>query len=707
MNAGFTLHLGERMPLIMQAESAECGPACLAMILGYFGFVTDLVSVRRRFPTTTRGVTLYDIKRMAEEYGLKARAVKADWQQIQEFGYPAVAHWEGRHFVVVRSVRRGRVTVFDPARGIRRIKAEEFLGRAADVFLFLSPGVEFKRKTERTKCQLTDIVPFNHALLADFGQIMLASLLMEAVALLLPVFFQFGIDRIPVTGDSRLLGVVAVGFLFLTGFNFFVDVIRGKIIIFVKARLGLETDTSVYQKLLSLPQLYFDNRHPGDTLSRFNSLRAIQTTLSGSFVEAIMDGMLAVGTLALMAVYSLTLTGIVLALYCAYLLVRALWYQRVRDANEQQMIAQAHRETDLVESVHGAQTIKIFGKQTNRLERWARKVIISVNADAKVSWFLLMYKSSGQFIIGASNVLLIWVGILWVLKGELTIGMLVAFMAFSSQFVSKGSQLLDQIVTYVALQVHIRRVTDITAIESEPTPKHTVTNGDNLAARLELRAVSYRYAANLPYILKSFSLLVNEGECVAIKGPSGTGKSTLAKLILDLMAPQEGEIRLGGQLYEVLGVDRVRSLMGAVMQDDIVFEGSILDNIAFFDDDPDVNWVTECAELANIHSDIVAMPMGYETLMGNMGSALSGGQKQRILIARALYKRPKFLVLDEATSHLDPANEQAVGNALRSLPLTRVVFAHRETTLKLADRVVELAPDTRIHEFVAKNASVG
>lgn len=705
MNPGFTLHVGERMPLIMQAESAECGPACLAMILGYFGYVTDLVTVRRRFPTTTRGATLYDMKRMAEEYGLKARAVRADWKQIQDFGYPAIAHWEGRHFAVVRGVRRGRVIVFDPARGIRKYKAEEFLERAADIFLLLSPGVEFKRKTEKTNCKLTDIVPFNHALLADFGQIMLASLMMEAVALLLPVFFQFGIDRIPVTGDVQLLGIVAVGFLFLTGFNFFVDVIRGNLIIFVKARLGLETDTSVYQKLLSLPQLYFDNRHPGDTLSRFNSLRYIQTTLSGSFVEAIMDGMLAVGTLALMAAYSLTLTGIVLALYCAYLVVRAIWYQRVRDAHEQQMIAQALRQTDLVESVHGAQTIKIFGKQANRLERWARKVTTSVNADAKVNWFRLMYESSGQFIIGTSNVLMIWVGILWVLKGELTIGMLVAFMAFSSQFVSKGSQLLDQIVTYVALQVHIRRVADITATESEPTPKHASAADQDLAARLELRQVSYRYATNLPYVLKSFSLLVPEGECVAIKGPSGTGKSTLAKLILGLMAPQEGEIQLGGLPYEELGVDRVRRMMGAVMQDDIVFEGSILDNITFFDDDPDVDWATECAGLASIHSDIVAMPMGYETLMGNMGSALSGGQKQRVLIARALYKRPKILVLDEATSHLDPGNEQAVGDALRALTLTRIVFAHREATLKLADRVVELAPELRVR--AAGSAATG
>lgn len=679
------------IPVVMQSHISECGLACLSMILGYYGYLTGIASIRRRAPLSSRGATLYDIKLLAETYGLTSQGIQADWDDLKKTKTPAMIQWSGKHFVVLRNIKGDKAIILDPARGVCAVTKEEFTKRASEVVLTFTPNRNFEPGGEIRKPRLRDIIPLNRFLITNLGQIFVASLIMEGIALVIPMFFQFGIDHIAISGNLDLLGIVAVAFIFLVLFNFFIDIARGRIVIYLKAHMNLEMDSKVYKKLLSLPQNYFDNRQSGDTLSRFYSLRTIQDTLSGSFVEAILDGFMVLGTLLLMAIYSLSLTGIVFALYATYLLVRGLWYQKFRDANEMRMITLARRQTELVESVQGIQAIKIFQKEKNRILRWIERVSASVNADARVGLLTLIYKGSSDLIVGLSNILVIWFGIFAILKGNFTIGMLVAFIAFKGQFFSKGALLLDRIIDYVTLQVHIARVTDIVSEESEniSEPKGPgISPKDN---SLELHSVSYRYGKFLPYVLEGISFRIEDGECLAIKGPSGIGKSTLAKLMLGLLLPEEGELRIGNQPYIHLGISRVRDMIGAVMQDDIVFDGSILENITFFNDKPEYDWAIECAKFAQIHDDISAMPMGYDTLMGNMGSALSGGQKQRVLIARALYKRPRLLMMDEATSHLDHMNEDAVGKAIGSLPLTRIVFAHRESTLRLADRVIDLS----------------
>jgi ATP-binding cassette subfamily B protein RaxB len=368
--------------------------------------------------------------------------------------------------------------------------------------------------------------------------------------------------------------------------------------------------------------------------------------------------------------------------------LRCGFYDPLRRATEEHIVHTAKQQSHFLETVRGVQSIKLFGRQEERRSRWLNLVVDAVNQDLAMQKLGLGFRSTNGLVFGVERVAIVWLGALLVLDGGFSVGMLFAFMAYKDQFSARVGGLVDKLVELRMLGLQGERLADI--VLTPPEEDAGTMPADPIDASLEVAGLSFRYSDMEPFVLLNCSFRVEPGESVAIVGASGGGKTTLVKLMLGLLSPTDGRVLAGGIDIQKLGIDRYRKLVGTVMQDDQLFAGSIADNICFFDPIPDAEAIERFARMAAVHDDIAAMPMAYNTLIGDMGAALSGGQRQRILLARALYKQPRILFLDEATSALDVQKERAVNDAIRSLRLTRVIIAHRPETIASAERVIVL-----------------
>ncbi|MGE8573560.1 MAG: peptidase domain-containing ABC transporter, partial [Burkholderia contaminans] len=495
-----------------------------------------------------------------------------------------------------------------------------------------------------------------------------------------------------VSADRDLLTVLALGFGLLLLMQQATGAIRAWALMYVGVTLNIQWRANVFTHLLSLPVRYYERRHLGDVVSRFGSIDTIQQTLTTSFLGAVIDGLMTLVTLAMMFVYSRVLGLVALAAMALYALVRWLWYAPLRRATEDQIVHAAKQQSHFLETVRGVKTIKLFNRQMERRASWITLLVEQVNASLHVQKLQIFYQQLNGLLFGIENVLVIWLGARMVMDGQFTVGVLMAFNAYKSQFDSRVGSLIDKYFEVKMLQLQGERLADIVFAEAEPDAslRNVPGEADALDAGIEIDALSFRYADGEPLVLDGVSAMIAAGESVAIVGQSGCGKTTLISVLLGIHEPTSGAVRIGGLDVARLGIERLRRLVGTVLQDDVLFAGSIADNISFFDPEADPRWVAECARVAAVHDDIAAMPMGYNTLVGDMGTVLSGGQKQRVLLARALYKRPRILVLDEATSHLDIQREMQVNAAVTQLAMTRLIVAHRPETIASAQRVIML-----------------
>jgi ATP-binding cassette subfamily B protein RaxB len=522
----------------------------------------------------------------------------------------------------------------------------------------------------------------------SLGQIFALALALEVFMLLSPFFMQWVVDGVLVSADRDLLVTLGIGFGLLVLIQVATGAIRSWAVLYLSSTLNLQWLSNVFAHLMRLPVAWFEKRHTGDVMSRFGAVQQIQQTLTTSFIEAVLDGLLVVLTFVVMWVYSGTLTAIALGCVGAYALLRWAFFRPLREATEEAIIHDARKSSHFLESLRGVQSIKLFNRQADRQARFMNLVVDAMNANIATRKLDLMFGVLHKLVFGLERVAVIWVGALLVLDRSLSVGMLFAFFAYKEQFALRVSGLIDKAVELRMLKLQGERLADI--VLSPPETETLAPPRPDLAARLELRGVEFRYSDTEPPVLKGVDLVIEPGESVAIAGPSGCGKTTLLKVMLGIFQPQLGEVRVGDLPLAHVGLRRWRDMIGTVMQEDQLFAGSIIDNIGFFDAQPDLAWVEECAKVASVHEEIEAMPMGYHTLIGDMGTSISGGQKQRLLLARALYKRPKILLLDEATSALDVDRERLVNNAVRQLELTRVIVAHRPETIASANRVIML-----------------
>lgn len=684
------LSWGSRIPVILQTEASECGLACVAMLLAKHGTVTDVATLRGRHGAVPQGMTLLDLARVANAEQLTTRAVRAELDELQQLRLPAILHWNMAHFVVLCEIRGGKYYVIDPAHGERVFSRQEMSRDFTGVAMEAWPANNFVAKQEAQSVSLKALVGRVSGLWPTLWRVLAVSLTLEVVGLIFPLFMQWVVDNVVVTRDLGLLSTLALGFLLLLVIQQLFTLVRSWLVLKVGTQLRVQWRSNVLSHLLSLPLDYFARRHLGDVMSRFESVDRIQKVLTDTFVETALDGLMVVLTLGLMLLYSPVLTAIAVFSVLLYAGVRWLWFGPMRNAMAEHLVRNANESSFLLETVRGMRTIRLFSRHTERLGAWQSLMVADVNANLKVQKLEVFYRLMRGTLSGVFALLLLWWGARDVMAGTLSVGMLLAFLAYRNQFDSRFTELINKWVDLRMLGLDAQRLADIVLTTPE-TESTTLTSKLSLKPpAIEINDLHFRYSEGTPDVLEGLSLNIPSGQSIAIAGASGGGKTTLVNILLGVYKPQRGSIRIDGVPLEQMGVAQWRAQVATVMQDDVLFAGSIADNISFFDPAPDVEWLEDCAEMAAIHDDICMMPMAYQTLVGDMGSTLSGGQKQRVLLGRALYRRPRVLILDEATSHLDIAREMDVNNAIASMPLTRIVVAHRQQTLASVDRVIEL-----------------
>lgn len=689
-----------RLPVIHQTEMAECGLACLAMVSGYHGHDFDLVTLRRRFPVSLKGATLKSLMDTADGLNLTPRALSLELNQLTDVKTPAILHWNMNHFVVLQKAGKRGITIHDPAQGRQELDWQAASRHFTGIALELMPTKDFEIRNEKLSMRLTDfwdrITGFKRALL----QILVLSFALQIFALGSPFYMQLVIDDAIVSHDQNLLTVLALGFLLLMLIEVTTRAFRSYVILVVSNTLNIQMANNLFRHLVRLPMAYFENRHMGDTVSRFGSLESVRELLTTGFVEAIVDGLMSLILVALLFLYSPKLAAIVLLTAFIFLVIRLALFRPFRNLNEEAIVAAASEQSNFMETVRGMQSIKLFGKEVDRQTLWQNRYAEVINTGIRLGKFRIGFDTANGLLFGIENIVVIYLGANLILENTLTVGMLYAFVSYKRQFTEKANTLVDKIIEFKMIRLHLERIADIAKTPVEKAvDSHGFNqlNGQKLAGQLQLQNVTYQYSPNDPHLFQGLSLEIKPGEVVAIVGPSGCGKTTLLKIMLGLFQPHDGELLIDGQRLEKIGLRHYRSQIAAVMQNDQLMSGSIADNISFFDPEPDNSAIEQCAQLSCIAQDIQAMPMGFDSLVGDMGTTLSGGQKQRLLLARALYQKPRILFLDEATSHLDSSTEQAVNANLRKLDTTRVMIAHREATIKMADRVLILQGG-QIHE---------
>ena len=682
---------GKKVPVVLQVEAAECGLACMAMIMGFYGHKIDLATLRRRYSVSIQGVTLRSLVQIADNMGFSTRAVRLELDDLANLKKPCILHWGMNHFVVLTEVKGKKITINDPAVGRRTIAMSEVSREFTGVALEVTPNESFEQKDERETIRLRDL--FRHV--ADLrGALMglfFLSLGLEVIALVSPMVSQVMIDEVIVTADHDLLKTITFGLALLLLLQMFIGSVRTWAVTLFSTRVGLEWNTSLFDHLTRLPLDYFSKRHVGDVLSRFGSLGTIQQTMTTDMVQTVMDGIMGVGMGIMLFVYGGWLGLVACIALGLDILLRLVTYSTYREASEEQIVVGARQQSHFIETLRGMASVKLLGLRERRRSTWLNIVIDSINIKLRLQRFDLIYGRLGDFIFGADRLIMMVLGAYKVMDGSMSVGMLVAFLSYKDQFAGRVGSLVTTGFKLRMLNIQTDRLADIVMTEPEPIAESVPLSSQG-AASLACRGVSVRYAAQEPWIFRAVDLDIPAGASVAIVGPSGCGKTTLLKSMMGLHPLDEGNIYIDGNDIAILSLEAYREHIAGVLQDDGLFSGSIADNICGFSEQPDIELIHECAVKAAIFDDIKRMPMGFETLVGDMGGALSGGQKQRVILARALYKQPQILFLDEATSHLDEHTESIVATSLREMNITRVMVAHRPATIAHADYIYSFEP---------------
>ncbi len=682
---------GGRLPLILQTEAAECGLACLAMVASFHGDGYGLAQLRRRYGLSQRGASLKDMIAIADQLGMTARPLRLEPDELPLLTVPCILHWDLNHFVVLKRVTAAAVVVHDPASGVRRLSHAEVLRHFTGVALELSPAPGFVAAEPAPRVRLRALVGKLVGIRRSLAVLGCMALAIELLAVVSPFFLQWVVDEALVSADRDLLLTLALGFLFILMLRVAITAMRGATLIAISSTLKVSGRASLFGHMVRLPARYFESRHLGDVLSRFGSQETILQALTTDLVEILLDGLMSMVTLAVMFVYAPGLAMLVLGGALLYAILRVAFYASLHNASAEAIVWGARRDSHLLETLRGMKTIKLFNAQASRQAHWLGLLVQTVNRQVTTQKLGLMFRTVNSALIGVIAVLVIWLGAERVLQNTFSVGMLLAFISYKDQFLSRISSLIDKALDLWMLRLHAERLADIALTAPEDAG---MAPSDDTVARaplaLDLRKLRFRYGASDPWVLDGIDLSIAPGESVAIVGPSGCGKTTLLRIMASLLEAGAGEILVGGRALNGAGLAQYRALIGVVLQDDQLFAGSIADNISFFADAPSNSRIRECARQAAVLDDIEAMPMGFHTLIGDMGTVLSGGQKQRVLIARALYREPSMLLLDEATSHLDVPREQQVNAAIRELPMTRIIVAHRRETILSADRIIVL-----------------
>ncbi|KKJ95676.1 peptidase domain-containing ABC transporter, partial [Micromonospora sp. HK10] len=688
-----------RVPLVLQMADADCGAACLTMIARWHGVGATLAGVRERLDLGRDGVTARALLAAGPRFGLAGRAFRADPAQVGALPLPAVAHWENAHFVVVEQVGPRGVRLLDPALGRRLLTPEEFAaGFTGTVLTFTrdprsAPEPPAARPGLRTRLGRARplVRPFLPRLAAAFS----VSLVLQLLGLALPMATTVAFDQIMPARETALMPYLALAIVALVLTQFGVAYLRSRLLVTLQAGVDATLMTRLFGHLLKLPYAFFRQRASGDLMQRLSSSILLRELVTTQVLTAVIDGVLVLAYFAVLFASDLAFAGLAAAIGTAQVVAVAVVNRRLLRLGQRNLTVQADAESALMEALSGIATVKSMGAERQVFDGWLRRYTTALDADVAQNRLSATVANITASVQLAGPLALLWLGTGRLFAGA-GLGETLGLQALALSALTPLASLVASAQVLQSVVSHLQRLRDVFAARPEPTGDPDLP-APRLTGRISVRDVTFRYDGTAPPVLRDISFEITPGEKVAVVGPSGSGKSTLAMLLTGLYRPSAGEILFDGVPLSRIDPTALRRQFGVVLQESYLFRDSIRRNVSLVHPGIGMPAIRAAAEVAAIDQDIAAMPMGYDTQVAERGQALSGGQRQRLAIARAVAGQPAVLLLDEATSHLDVATERRVDRAISALRCTRIVVAHRLSTVRNADQILVVA-DGRIVE---------
>ncbi|MFL5629183.1 MAG: peptidase domain-containing ABC transporter [Ktedonobacteraceae bacterium] len=700
----------KRVPVLTQMSMVECGAASLAMILSYYGRKTSVSEVREKCNVGRDGLSALSIAKAARTYGLRVRAVSLQENDFRFITLPAIVHWEFNHFLIVERWSPKYVDLVDPAVGRRRVTAQEFDNSFTGVVLMMEPGVQFNRESAARHINLwTYALNYVRLAPASLLQVLGASLLLQIFGLMMPLLTAIVVDQIIPFGLKDALVLLALGLLILLTAQLVTTLLRASVLLYLQTRVDTQMMLGFFEQLLTLPQRFFQQRSSGDILARLGSNTVIRDTISNQLVSTVLDGSFVIVYLIILLITSPIFSILVVAIGLLQVLLLLGTNRLIRNLASRELIAQGKSQGYVAEALVGIATLKAAGAELRAMQQWSNLFYEQMNASVRRTYVSSLIDTAMSTLRAFSPLLLLVVGTLQVLNGALSVGTMLALVTLATAFLTPLASLVSSGQRLQLVHSHLERIADVLEAEPEQSSED-VRQPPRLTGQIKLDNVSFQYDPQSAPVLRDIQVNIAPGQKVAIVGRTGSGKSTLGNLLLGLYLPSKGEILYDGIPLRSLNYQAVRSQFGVVMQGSNLFSGSIRENIALNNPSMNMEHVIKAAMAAAIHDDIMRMPMEYETLVSEGGSALSGGQRQRLALARALANYPVILLLDEATSALDVVTEQVVERNLRDLPCTQIIIAHRLSTIRNADVILVIDQGTIVergshNELLKQNGS--
>ena len=680
-----------RYPALMQLSETDCGAACLSMILRYYGKHVSINRLRDLANVTREGATLHSISEGAETLGFHTRGIRAYYEHLPKTELPAIAHWEGFHFIVLYEATPERVVVADPAIGLRKLTREEFEKGWTGYLLLLTPSPKIE-KVEESRTTVGRFLPLLKPYQALLVEIFLASLVIQLFGLATPIFTQVIVDKVLVHKSTSMLNILLVGMMLIAVFQTATSALRYYLLVHTTRRIDMQMVVEFYRHILSLPMRYFEERKVGDILKRFNENARIRDFLTGRALGVTLDCLMIFVYLGLMFFYNVKLTLLALVFIPGYIILTLVMTPIFKRQYREVFEKQAEADSQMVESVSGVGTVKATAAERNIRWKLEGLIVKSLNVQFRSALSGMATISIGNLLQELNIVFLFWYGAHLVIDGELSVGQLVAFNVLVGNVTRPILSVVDLWREFQEINIAFERLNDVfDAKPEEDSTKQTLIKMPRIRGHIKFENVTFRYPTRADKnALQNVNLEILPGQTIALVGRSGAGKSTFANMLLRLHHPNEGRILIDGHDLRQVSISSLRSQVGVVPQDVFLFSGTIRENIAFGNQDAPLEQVVGASMLAGAHEFVSELPLGYETKIGERGQSLSGGQKQRIAIARALFKKPRILIFDEATSALDTESERAIQQNLDQIlkDRTTLIIAHRLSTVRNADLIV-------------------
>jgi ATP-binding cassette subfamily B protein len=681
----------KKFPWLRQHDEMDCGAACLTMISKFYGHQLSMGMVREMANVSVSGASMAAVCKAGENLGYRTRGLKLTYPSLKEVSLPAILHWQGYHWIVLFKISKEFVWVADPAIGIRQIPHAEFKKSWTGYAIELEP-TERLNELKPAKNPIFRYINYLKPMKMFLIEVFIGALILNVLGLASPLFIQSILDNVIVYKNTSLLNMMLMGMVLVAFFSTLTSSAQQFIIATISAKLDLRMLAEFFKYVLSLPMSYFYNRKLGDTITRFGENSKIRAILTDASISTVLNVIMLVVYLQMMFLYSVTLSLVVLAFIPFFIALTFVFTPIFKRISNEQFIVSSDQSSYLIEAIHGIETIKANGTEWNGRNRWEESFLKSVNLSFKSQKLGLVSGVVSQTLNTASTVAILWVGSNQVINGSMSIGQLMAFNALIGSVMGPIMSIVGLWDNYQSVSVAMDRLNDV--FECEPEEKPPVSGGEvknemtHCEGRIEFNNLQFRYGSeDSPLVLKSINLKIEPGQVVAFVGKSGCGKSTLIKTIPGFIMPTGGSLLIDGVDIKNINLLSLRRNIGMVLQESFLFSGTVMDNIALGDINPDEKRVREAAEMAAAHEFIMQLPAGYKTIVGERGLAVSGGQKQRICIARALYRNPKIFIFDEATSALDAESERRIQENLNKILVNRTAFiiAHRLSTVRNAD----------------------